>query len=144
MRIAVVDGQGGGIGRHITEKLRRALPEDVEILALGTNAVATAGMLRAGANEGATGESAVVYNASRVDIIVGPIGILFPHAMLGEVTPRMAEALHDSPARKVLLPLTRQEVELVGLRKPEPLPHLVDELVARVRELVGGGPAGNT
>ncbi|OPY58214.1 MAG: hypothetical protein A4E55_01109 [Pelotomaculum sp. PtaU1.Bin035] len=78
MRIAVVDGQGGGIGKHITEKLRREFPEDVEFLALGTNALATSVMLRAGANEGVTGENAVLYNAGRVDLIVGPISILFP------------------------------------------------------------------
>lgn len=137
MRIAVIDGQGGGIGRHIVEKLRRELPEEVEILALGTNALATSVMLKAGANEGATGEGAVVFNAPRVDLIVGPVGILFPHAMMGELTPAMAAALAASPARKILLPLVRGSVELVGLRS-EPLPHLVDELVRRVKEYLSG------
>ncbi|MCL6634179.1 MAG: DUF3842 family protein [Peptococcaceae bacterium] len=133
MRIAVIDGQGGGIGRHITEKLRRELPEDVEFLALGTNALATSVMLRAGANEGATGEGAVVYNAGRVDLIVGPISILFPNAMLGELTPKMAEAIASSPARKILLPLSRAGLDIVGL-KSEPLPHLIEELVEKVKE----------
>lgn len=136
MRIAVVDGQGGGIGKHIMDKLRRELPEGVEYLALGTNAMATSVMLRAGANEGATGENAVIYNASRVDIIVGPVSILFPNAMLGEMTPAMAAALAGSSAQKVLLPLNRSGVELVGLRN-EPLPHLVDELIRRVKEIMG-------
>lgn len=136
MRIAVVDGQGGGIGKHIMDKLRRELPEGVEYLALGTNALATSVMLKAGANEGATGENAVIYNASRVDIIVGPVSILFPNAMLGEMTPAMAAALAGSPAPKVLLPLNRSGVELVGLRN-EPLPHLVDELIRRVKEITG-------
>lgn len=135
LRIAVIDGQGGGIGRHLVEKLRRELPEEIEILALGTNALATAAMLRAGANEGATGENAVVFNATRVDLIIGPVGILFPNAMLGEVTPRMAAALVESPARKLLLPLARGGIEFVGLRA-EPLPHLVEELVQRVKALV--------
>ncbi|MGB9804191.1 MAG: DUF3842 family protein [Desulfofundulus sp.] len=135
MRIAVVDGQGGGIGKHIMERLRRELPEDVDILALGTNALATSVMLRAGANEGATGENAVIYNAPRVDLIVGPVSILFPHAMMGELTPAMATALAASPAPKILLPLVRGSVELVGLRT-EPLPHLIDELVQRVKEYV--------
>ncbi len=135
MRIAVVDGQGGGIGKHIMERLRRELPEEVEILALGTNALATSVMLRAGANEGATGENAVIYNAPRVDLIVGPVTILFPNAMMGELTPAMAAALAASPARKILLPLVRGPVELVGLRA-EPLPHLIEELIQRVKEYV--------
>jgi NAD(P)-dependent dehydrogenase (short-subunit alcohol dehydrogenase family) len=135
MRIAVIDGQGGGIGRHIVEKLRRELPEDVEFLALGTNALATSAMLRAGANEGATGENAVVYNARRVDLIVGPLSILVPNAMLGELTPEMALAVADSPARKVLIPLSRSGVEIVGLRG-EPLPHLIEELIKKVKEIL--------
>lgn len=142
MRIAVVDGQGGGIGKHIMEKLRRELPDEVEFLALGTNALATSVMLRAGANEGATGENAVIFNARRVDLITGPVSILFPHAMLGELTPAMAAALGASPAPKVLLPIVRGGVELVGMRA-EPLPHLIEELVLRVKEYVrrGGGHA---
>lgn len=135
MRIAVIDGQGGGIGKHLTEKLRRELPENIEILALGTNALATSVMLRAGANEGATGENAVIYNSSRVDIIVGPVSILFPNAMLGELTAKMAEAITSSPARKMLLPLTRSGIDIVGL-KNEPLPHLIEELVKKVKDII--------
>ncbi|RDV83416.1 DUF3842 family protein [Ammonifex thiophilus] len=135
MRIAVVDGQGGGVGKHIVEKLRKLLPEGTEILALGTNALATAQMLKAGANEGASGENAIVFNASRVDLIVGPVGIVVPHAMAGELTPRIAEAITQSPAPKLLLPLLRGKCELVGIR-PEPLPHLIDELVDRVKEII--------
>lgn len=134
MRIAVIDGQGGGIGKHITEKLRRELPEDVEILALGTNALATSLMLKAGANEGASGENAIVWNMPRVDLVVGPLGILVPNSMLGEVTPRIAEAVASCAAPKILLPLIRGQIELVGYRG-EPLPHLINELVNRVKEL---------
>ncbi|HAU30789.1 MAG: hypothetical protein XD78_1980 [Desulfotomaculum sp. 46_296] len=135
MRIAVIDGQGGGIGRHIMDKLRRELPENVELLALGTNSAATSVMLKAGANEGATGENAIIYSAQRVNLIVGPVSILIPHAMLGELTPGMAEAIALSPARKILLPLSRNAFDLIGL-KSEPLPHLIAELVQRVKELV--------
>jgi len=136
LRIAVVDGQGGGIGKHIMERFRRELPsEDVEFLALGTNALATSVMLRAGANEGATGENAVIYNAGRVDIIVGPISILLPNAMQGELSPKMAEALVSSTAKKILLPLSRAGVEIVGL-KAAPLPHLIEELVNRVKDII--------
>lgn len=134
MRIAVIDGQGGGIGKHITEKLRRELPEDVEILALGTNALATSVMLKAGANEGASGENAIVWNVPRVDLVVGPLGILVPHSMLGEVTPRIAEAVASCAAPKILLPLIRGRIELVGQRG-EPLPHLINELIERVKAL---------
>ncbi|MGQ9825718.1 MAG: DUF3842 family protein [Desulfotomaculales bacterium] len=134
MRVAVIDGQGGGIGKHIVEKLRKEFSENMEILALGTNALATSVMLRAGANEGATGENAITFNAGRVDMIIGPVSILIPNAMLGELTEKMAAAISASPARKILLPLTRGGIEIVGLRS-EPLPHLINELVQRVREL---------
>nr|WP_277997696.1 DUF3842 family protein [Thermanaeromonas sp. C210] len=133
LRIAVVDGQGGGIGKHITSKIRKELPPEVEILALGTNAMATAAMLKAGANEGATGENAVVRNASRVDVIVGSLAIVLAESMLGEVTPRMAASIAASPALKLLLPLNRSGVEVVGV-KEEPLPHLIDALVVRLKE----------
>ncbi|MGI9950995.1 DUF3842 family protein [Moorellaceae bacterium AZ2] len=133
MRIAVIDGQGGGIGKHITSKIRKELPPEVEILALGTNAMATAAMLKAGANEGATGENAVVRNVSRVDVIVGSLAIVLAESMLGEVTPRMAASVAASPALKLLLPLNRSGVEIIGVND-EPLPHLIDALVVRLKE----------
>jgi len=140
LRIAVIDGQGGGIGRVITERLVRTLGSRVEILALGTNAQATAVMLKAGANEGASGENAVLYNADRVDMIVGALGVVCAHAFLGEMTPAMAAAVAGSRAKKILLPLNRSNVELVGVAD-EPLPHLVEKLVEKVRNHLenGGG-----
>ncbi|HHW41703.1 MAG TPA: DUF3842 family protein [Syntrophomonadaceae bacterium] len=135
MRIAVVDGQGGGIGRLITEQIRKALPTDTEIIALGTNAVATSLMLRAGANEGASGENAVVRNVDDCDVIVGPLGIILAHSMRGELTPKMSEAIAGSKARKILLPLTLSQVEVVGVEE-EPLPHLVEKLVKRLKEML--------
>lgn len=137
MRIAVVDGQGGGIGKHITERIRKISPEGIYLLVLGTNALATSVMLKAGANEGASGENAIVYNAPRVDIIVGPVSIICANSMSGELTPKMAEAIASSPAKKILLPLTKSEVEIVGVR-PEPLPHLIDELVDKIKKLLKG------
>ena len=134
MRVAIVDGQGGGIGKLIVEKVRRRLGERVDILALGTNALATAAMLKAGANEGASGENAITVNAVYVDVIMGSFGIVVPNAMLGELTPKMAEALAGSWARKILLPLNRSNIDLVGVTG-EPLPHLVDEMVARLEQL---------
>ena len=134
MRVAIVDGQGGGIGKLIVEKVRRRLGERVDILALGTNALATAAMLKAGANEGASGENAITVNAVYVDVIMGSFGIVVPNAMLGELTPKMAEALAGSWARKILLPLNRSNIDLVGVTG-EPLPHLVDVMVARLEQL---------
>lgn len=137
MRIAVIDGQGGGIGKHITEKLRKNLPESAEIIALGTNAIATSAMLKAGANDGATGENAILYMAERVDIIVGAICILAVNSMLGELTPKMAEAIAHSKARKLLLPINRNGIEIVGAVN-EPLPHQIDKLVVAIKKIWRG------
>lgn len=135
MRIAVIDGQGGGIGKHITEKIRKELGTKIEIIALGTNSAATSLMLKAGANEGATGENAVVQTVPEVDVIVGSLSILVANSMLGEVTPKMAEAIGASRAVKVLLPIGKNRVEIVGVQQ-EPLPHMVDRLVEVLKEMV--------
>jgi NAD(P)-dependent dehydrogenase (short-subunit alcohol dehydrogenase family) len=132
MRIAVVDGQGGGIGKAIVEKFRQAFGEGIEIIALGTNSLATALMLKAGANEGATGENAVVYNASKVDIILGPIGIICANSLLGELTPLMARAIAESSAKKVLIPLNRCNVTVAGTQN-KPLPHYIDDAIEIVK-----------
>lgn len=136
MRIMVMDGQGGGIGAAIIKGLRDALSNKVEILALGTNSVATSRMMKAGANRGATGENAIVLTSPKVDTIVGPLAIIMPNAMMGELTPAMAEAVSASEAKKILLPLTQEQVKLVGLTG-EPLPHLVDQVVQIVKEVHG-------
>ncbi len=138
MRIAVVDGQGGGIGKLLVEKLRAALGNDIAMLALGTNALATALMLKAGANEGASGENAIVYNASKVDIIVGSIGIISANSMLGELTPLMARAVSESGAVKVLIPLNRCNIQVAGL-KNEPLPHYIDDAVCMIADILRDG-----
>lgn len=130
----MIDGQGGGIGKHITERIRKGLGPDVEIIALGTNSAATSLMLRAGANEGATGENAIIRTVAEVDVIAGPISILAANAMLGEVTPGMAVAVGGCRALKLLLPIGRSRIEIVGVR-PEPLPHMVEKLVCLLMEL---------
>jgi hypothetical protein len=128
MRMAVIDGQGGGIGTTIIKKLKEAYGEKLEIWALGTNAIATAQMMKSGANRGATGENAIRHCAGQVSIIAGPISIMVAHAMMGEVTPSMVHAIGASPALKLLLPLTQEPVVVVGTVR-EPLPHLVDKLI---------------
>lgn len=129
-RICVIDGQGGGIGSTVIKRLKDVFGETVEIVALGTNAVATAQMLKAGANKGASGENAIARTVMQADFITGPVGIIVAHALMGEVTPAMAEAVAGSPARKVLLPLSQDNVHFVGIAD-SPLPHLVDELVEK-------------
>ena len=135
-RICVIDGQGGGIGATLIRYLKAAYGEAVELLALGTNAIATAQMLKAGANKGATGENAVCRTAVRVDCIIGPVAITWANAMLGEVTPRMAEAVTSSAAVKILLPLTQENIIIVGVAE-EPLPHMVQTLVdKKIKEVL--------
>lgn len=128
MRIAVIDGQGGGVGKMVIEKLRAA-SESCKIIALGTNALATAQMLKAGANEGATGENAIVFNAGRVDWIIGPFGIVMANAMLGELSPAMAKAVGESPARKILIPINKCSTTIIGV-KEQPMSVYVEEAVA--------------
>lgn len=129
MRIAVVDGQGGGIGTTVIRKIKEIYGEQTEVWALGTNAIATAQMMKAGANRGATGENAIRYCAGQVDIIIGPVSILLANAMMGEVTPLMVQAIGESRAPKLLLPLTQEAIAVVGAAR-EPLPHMVDRLVS--------------
>lgn len=127
-RICVIDGQGGGIGGAVIKKLKDVFGEAVEIIALGTNAIATAQMLKAKANRGASGENAIVQTTGKVDIIIGTIGIIVANSMMGEVTPKMAEAVANSPAKKMLIPLTQENIEIIGL-PPTPLPHLIETLL---------------
>jgi hypothetical protein len=135
-RICVIDGQGGGIGATVIKYLKRAYGEGIELIALGTNAIATAQMLKAGANKGATGENAIVRTVADAHCIVGPIAITWANAMLGEVTPPMAEAVTSSLAAKILLPLHQERVEIVGIVK-EPLPHLVEKVVEeKIKEVL--------
>jgi hypothetical protein len=135
-RVCVIDGQGGGIGSTVIKYLRTAHGESIELIALGTNAIAASQMLRAGANRCASGENAIYHTTESVDCIIGPVSITWANAMLGEVTPRMAEAVTSSQAVKLLLPLFQENAEIVGVVS-EPLPHLVQELVEkRLKEVL--------
>ena len=123
-RICVIDGQGGGIGATLIKYIKQAYGESIDLVALGTNAIAVAQMLKAGANQGASGENAIMHSVPGADLIMGPVSITWANAMLGEVTPRMAEAVMSCPAPKILLPLSQEHVILVGTVE-QPLPHLV-------------------
>jgi hypothetical protein len=132
MIIAVVDGMGGSIGHQIILHLRRELPEDVEIIALGTNSVATMNMMKARANRGGTGENAIRVNVGDADVVMGCLSILIPNSMMGELTPVMAESIASSKTRKVLLPLTNPRIELMGVLEA-PLPQLIGEAIEQVK-----------
>jgi hypothetical protein len=136
LKIGVIDGQGGGIGSLIVKRLRDEFGDAIEILALGTNAAATTTMMKSRANKGATGENAIVWNAGRVDLITGPLSIVLPNAMLGELTPKMAEAIVSSNIKKILLPLNQEGIDVTGVEK-EPLPHMVEKLIERIRKETG-------
>ncbi len=127
-RVCVIDGQGGGIGSTVIKRIKERFEESVEVIALGTNAIATAQMLKARANKGASGTNAIVQTVKGADMIIGTVGIIMPHSMMGEVTPQMAEAISCSQAKKVLLPLTQENIAIVGM-VGSPLPQLVDELL---------------
>jgi hypothetical protein len=136
LKIGVIDGQGGGIGSLIVKRLRDEFGDAIEILALGTNAAATTAMMKSRANKGATGENAIVWNAGRVDLITGPLSIVLPNAMLGELTPKMAGAIVSSNIKKILLPLNQEGIDVTGVEK-EPLPHMVEKLIERIRKETG-------
>lgn len=137
MKIAVIDGQGGGIGRTVIDKLRLSLGESIHITALGTNALATASMLKAGANEGATGENAIVVNVQNVDVIIGSVAILVTNGLTGELTDKMAVAIGKCNAKKVLIPLNKCNIIFSGIIN-EPLPHYVDDTINIIKNLIGG------
>ena len=115
MRIVVIDGQGGRMGSLFIEKWRQANGKDAEIIAVGTNSMATAAMLKAGADAGATGENPVVVNVKHADYVVGPIGIMATDALYGEVTEKMATAVATSSALKVLIPVNSCNFRVVGV-----------------------------
>lgn len=113
MKIVVIDGQGGRMGRSVIEQLHMLYP-DMDLYAIGTNSIATSAMLKAGAAYGATGENPVIINSQDADIIIGPIGIVMANALLGEITPAMATAVSSSRASKILIPVNRCGHYIVG------------------------------
>jgi len=128
MRIAVIDGLGGGIGTQIVAQLKQELGDKAEIIALGTNSVATDRMVRAGAHRGATGENAIRVMCAHFDLLVAPIGVVLPDAMMGEISPSIATSVFGCKAEKILIPIVQQHFTLAGY-EPKPVAALIAEAV---------------
>lgn len=114
MNILIIDAQGGGIGKQLVSAVKKNMP-DVSVTAVGTNSAATAAMIKAGADNAATGENAVVVNSKKADVIIGPVGIVIADALLGEITPLMATAVAQSPAKRILIPINHCDNIVVGV-----------------------------
>jgi hypothetical protein len=140
MRILVIDGQGGNLGRELVRQLAERLP-DAKIRAVGTNSAATASMLRGGAGEAATGERAVIVGSRWADVITGPVGIVIADALLGEVTPEMAAAVGASGAVRVLIPMSRCDTQIAGAAENN-TGALIADAVERIARLDNGRDAG--
>lgn len=135
MRVLVIDGQGGGLGRQIVAAVKEKFPE-VEVLAAGANSAATNAMLRAGADQAATGENAVRVACRRADVILGPVGIVIADAMMGEITPAMALAVGQSQAKRILLPVGQCNNIVVGV-SDMPMAKMVQEAAGLLAQWIG-------
>lgn len=133
MRILIIDGQGGGLGKALTEQCIKQFPE-AELTCVGTNSAATAAMLRAGAKRAATGENAVVVACRTTDVILGPLGIVIADALLGEITPKMALAVGQSQAERILLPVSHCRSQVAGVTVTG-LTELVADAMNRLEQL---------
>lgn len=114
MNILIIDAQGGGIGKQLVLAVKKNMP-DVSVTAVGTNSAATSAMIKAGADNAATGENAVVVNSKKADVIIGPVGIVIADALLGEITPLMATAVAQSSAKRILIPINHCDNIVVGV-----------------------------
>ena len=133
MELLIIDAQGGGLGRQLVAAVKKAVPE-LTVTAVGTNSAATGAMLKAGADQAATGENAVVVGCRRADIIAGPIGLLIADSMLGEMTPAMAEDVGRSVAIRVLIPMNRCGTLVAGVENFSTAA-LLEDAVKKIREL---------
>ena len=134
MKILVIDAQGGGLGKQLVTLIKKDNP-DCHIMAVGTNTVATAAMLKAGADEAATGENSVVVASRKADIIIGPIGIVIADSMLGEITPKMALSVAESAAKRILIPFANCDNYIAGISEFN-TGRLVEDAVAYLNRIV--------
>ena len=131
--VLIIDGQGGMLGKQMVEAVRKLIP-DAQIIAVGTNVAATNSMLKAGADNGATGENAVIVCARPADIIVGPVGIAIADSLLGEITPAMAVAVGQSNAKKVLIPVNKCNNIIVGIGDKK-TSDLIQEAIEKIENI---------
>ena len=132
MKILIIDGQGGGIGRQLVEALKRA--GETDIACVGTNAIATTAMLRAGATRAATGENAALVACREAEVIAGPVGIVIADALLGEITPAMAAAIGQSRAKRVLIPINHCDNLIAGVPDLS-VSHLIQSAIDLIRAM---------
>lgn len=135
MKILIIDGQGGRLGKLLIEKIKSDKPS-LELIAVGTNSIATSVMLKAGADMGATGENPVVVNAKNADVIIGPVGIIVANALMGEVTPKMAQAVGESEAFKLLIPVNKCNNYIVGTKNIG-ISELINEAAGKLYDIIG-------
>ena len=133
MKIVVVDGQGGKLGRQLVERISAEIG-DSRITAIGTNSTATEAMLKGGADFAATGENALVVACRKADIIVGPIGIVISDALMGEISPSMANAVGSSLASRVLIPVNKCDSYIVGVENVT-VSEMIDRAIEKIKEL---------
>lgn len=138
MKIMIIDGQGGRMGSLLTEKTKNAAIPGAQIYAIGTNSIATAAMLKAGADYGATGENPVLVNSREADYIIGPLGIMAADSLLGEVTPAMAVAVGQSSAMKILLPVNKCNHHVVGVSSEYSMSELAEQAVRYLLDCIAG------
>lgn len=138
MKVVIIDGQGGSLGKALVETIRRSHPE-LEILAIGTNSMAASAMLRSGASAIATGENPVVVAARDADIIIGPLGLIAADSLHGEITPIMASAVSQSKAHKILIPISKCNISIVG-RQELPLGEMISLVVKELDSLLLNAP----
>lgn len=134
MKILVVDGQGGGVGRQLAAQIKQTFP-DVQLMAVGTNTIATSAMIKGGADTAATGENAVLVAARKADVIVGPLGIVVADSLGGEVTPAMANAVAQSDAKRILLPFKNCDNVIVGVSDYS-LGNLIQQAIEELRKII--------
>jgi len=134
MRILVVDGQGGGVGRQLVAQIKQAFPE-MQLMAVGTNTIATSAMLKSGADNAATGENAVIVAARKADVIIGPLGIAVADSLGGEITPAMANAVAQADAKRILLPFKNCDNMIVGVTDFT-LGTLIQQAVEELRKIL--------
>ena len=134
MKILVVDGQGGGVGRQLVTQIKQTFP-DIHLMAVGTNTIATSAMMKGGADTAATGENAVLVGARKADVIIGPLGIVVTDSLGGEITPAMANAVAQSDAKRILLPFKNCDNVIVGV-SDYTLGNLIRQAIEELRKII--------